>query len=247
MQKTMQTGVLLLLLAISPPLLAARQAVLLKPVKPNLAAQLCPQISPPCDAADTQLFQTANQRQFLLDSSKPALIELLASKPSIRLGTYLDLSGYQHSWAFEGATMSIYPVLYPVGKDDWAIAVLMSASWPYSGGGGSIDLADFLPFSPRQQPISADNAWYQSVPFACSEMMRACFLVNGNDDYDKSPHCHDEYSGSLRIKYPDNPLPNRADWTFIWSEYRWPAHVPKTQAERHQKKLKLPAQVCSVP
>lgn len=244
MQKIKRTGFLLLLLAISTPILAARQAVLLKPVKPNLAAQLCPQISPPCDAADTQLLQTANQRQFLLDSSKPALIELLATKPNIQLGTYLDLSGYQHSSAFEGATMSIYPALYPVGKDDWAIAVVMWASWPYSGGGGSVEIADFLPFSLRQQPVSVANALYRSVPFSCSQLIRACFPGYGDD---KSPHCHDEYSGSLRIKYPDNPRPNRADWTLIWSEYNWPAHVTKNRATRSQKTFTLPAQFCEAP
>ena len=87
----------------------------------------------------------------------------------------------------------------------------------YSGGGATFETADFVGLD------AARTVLYGAVPFSCSKLVRACFTER---DYQRSPHCHDEYAGSLTIRHTDGP----GRWTFVWRETDWESNVPKSRA-----------------
>ena len=72
---------------------------------------------------------------------------------------------------------------------------------------------------------------YRNVPFFMDELYRACF---SEQDYAKSPHCHEENSGLLRLSISapgGGQQPYR--WHLRWDETYWPGAVPKSQQRRY--------------
>ncbi|MBM3117088.1 hypothetical protein [Jeongeupia naejangsanensis] len=196
--------------------------------------EICASLPTPCLPASTGAWVGKGRPAgpiYLIDAAKPMLIELPSWAPSesarIR---FWNFDTYRHSAMTvtedaPRATPSIYPALYPVSTTDNAIALVHSTKEAYSGGGASFESADFV-------ALKADSQWtviHQAVPFSCWEMIRACFYSDAKTD--KSPHCHDETTGTLSIEFSKG-TGSSLDWHFVWKSYRWPAHVPKSQAVR---------------
>jgi hypothetical protein len=136
----------------------------------------------------------------------------------------------------------LFPALYPLGPGDWGVALLTGRSEMYSGGGASVENADFLSLkaiaASAQTSAQAAKPVYGGVPFSCSKMIRACF---SEKDYKASKHCHDESTGGLRIRYtPAKPGATRHGWTFVWSETDWPQDTPESKATHETSTIDIP-------
>jgi hypothetical protein len=136
--------------------------------------------------------------------------------------------------------ISMHPALYPVGPDQWAIAVLTDISETYSGGGASFTKADFVMLDPKVSEISEKQRLLAGIPFSCQKSIRACF---SEKDYKTSANCHEESSGYLTLKVT-HAAGNFYDWTATWHETVRPGGTPKATQTKTQKvaALKLGAQ-----
>jgi hypothetical protein len=121
--------------------------------------------------------------------------------------------------------IDIHPALYPVGFGLWAVAVLNSKTEGYSGGGAEFVTADFVTLDPEVSDIGEQERRFRAVPFSCSKTVRACFTEK---EYKTSPHCHDESSGYLTLKFAVTPASRFYDWTATWHQTSWPAGVLRT-------------------
>lgn len=156
-----------------------------------------------------------HEHLFLIDDSMPKLIELDMSDPAHPSVFHSwDFFSYRHSRSAsdeeQSEKLSIFPALYPVGVNEYAVAILKHSKEMYSGGGAWFETADFVILNDDSERA----ALYASVPFSCDKWIRACF---SEEDYKKKDSCHDNYSGSLRIAFPESPDPNPS-WRFTWLE-----------------------------
>ena len=132
----------------------------------------------------------------------------------------------------------LFPALYPLGPGDWGVALLNSRSEMYSGGGATVVTADFISLKALAASPQSAKPVYGGVPFSCSKMIRACFSEH---DYKTSKHCHDESTGSLRIRYTAaKPGAAHHGWTFVWSETDWPSDVPQSKASHEVSTIDIP-------
>ena len=93
----------------------------------------------------------------------------------------------------------IFPKLFPLTQQRYAIAIIDQFSEMYSGGGANIERASFyeLEGSGNERPL------IKNYPFSFSRMIRACF---SEQDYERSKgKCHDEDRLSLDIR-PIKPM-----------------------------------------
>ena len=93
----------------------------------------------------------------------------------------------------------IFPKLFPLTQQRYAIAIIDQFSEMYSGGGAGIERASFyeLEGSGNERPL------IKNYPFSFSRMIRACF---SEQDYKSSKgKCHDEDGLSLEIR-PIKPM-----------------------------------------
>jgi hypothetical protein len=132
----------------------------------------------------------------------------------------------------------LFPALYPLGPGDWGVALLSGHSEMYSGGGANVEVADFISLKAVAASAQAVKPVYGGVPFSCSKMIRACF---SEQEYKTSKHCHDEFTGSLRIRYATAaPGAARHGWTFVWSETDWPQDTLASKATHETSTLDIP-------
>jgi hypothetical protein len=143
----------------------------------------------------------------------------------------------------KGSTSQInmHPALYPVGPDQWAIAVLTDISETYSGGWASFTKADFVLLDSKVADIGEKQRLLASIPFSCQKAIRACF---SEKDYKTSANCHEESSGYLTLKVALTSAGAIYDWTATWHETVRPGGTPKATQTKTQKvaTLKLGAQ-----
>jgi hypothetical protein len=139
-----------------------------------------------------------------------------------------DLAGPPH----------LFPALYPLGPGDWGVALLTGHSEMYSGGGANVEVADFISLKAVAASAQPAKPVYGGVPFSCSKMIRACF---SEQEYKTSKHCHDEFTGALRIRYATAaPGTARHGWTFVWSETDWPQDTLQSKATHETSTLDIP-------
>ena len=175
-----------------------------------------------------------NTRHYIIDHDRLRLAELEADGQGqyrlLRRGAYADLVP-QDEVAVGGQTHgTLYPALYPLAADKVAVAVLAEENNYFSGGGSRYQVADFYTLPPPDA-APAPVGEYRNMPFFMDELYRACF---SEQDYARSPHCHEENSGILRlsISAPDGrQQPYR--WHLRWEEKYWPGAVPKSQQRRY--------------
>jgi hypothetical protein len=135
----------------------------------------------------------------------------------------LKASANHQSVKSPDVTVSIDPTLYPISKEEWAIALISSRSEMYSGGGGHFTSADFIALRPQQALKVLSN-----IPLSCSKLMRACFTAK---DYKNSKRCHDEIDGDMIIKIKDTKKTNFF-WQFTWLQTELYSKTPKSKMVR---------------
>ncbi len=214
----------------------------------DLIATVCGQLAVPCEPSSTKAWvqaQRSDSPLYLTDTSTLMMVMLDKTNPAdAQRAQVWMLGGFQHSQADEhGLTaqgLEIYPALYPLPQitdGAFAVAIVAQKSEMYSGGGAFFSIADFVAL--QAKPAAVGLAWsraYSAVPFACSKMVRACFAEK---EYRTSRHCHDEYDGTLQIVLP-TAAATRKNWTFVWRENEWPAHVAKSKSKSTHTKFTLP-------
>lgn len=122
------------------------------------------------------------------------------------------------------AQIDIHPALYPAGPNLWAIAVLKRQTESYSGGGAEFVTADFVAIDPKISKVGEKQRLFGAVPFNCTKTVRACFNPK---EYKTSPHCDDESSGFLTLKFSPSSTAAPYEWTATWHETVWPSGVSK--------------------
>ena len=182
-----------------------------------------------CDADSGRLWKIKGTKEsiyYVIDSS-PTLLKIEKIKNKYNILNVWNFSKYQHSYQSldeEGITfngMKIYPALYPLNNKDYAIALINEWFAGYSGGGKVEQFADFL-------LLHDDNSYdlaIRSIPFYSSEMIRACF---SQEEYWKSPHCHDETGSILNIQFKDIGK-KYYQWTLTYADFDWPSFVSEQE------------------
>lgn len=164
--------------------------------------QICQKLTEECKTQiDWRWYKAKNQTQYYLISK----LKMFQFDPQLQLSHQWDLATYQPRtqrarWAMDQEnenedSLYIFPKLYPINEQDYAVAVLQTWSEGYSGGGMSEEVADII-------HLKADNTVekvFENIPFSMSRMIRACFSER---DYESSHgKCHDEYNLSSWIQY----------------------------------------------
>lgn len=132
--------------------------------------------------------------------------------------------------------LELYPALYPVGDERFAVAVLARWTEGYAGGGGSWTNADFVELEPNGKHASTPRV--SRLPFSCAKSIRACF---SESDYKHFTHCSDDFNGSLRLHFEPGATAGKLDWIATWKETHWPGREPKSKTEHTSTSVKLPA------
>ena len=159
--------------------------------------QICEQLKGIClQQAQWRSLKTVDQNLWLLSGSDIAQFRLST--------TGLKLT---HQWRIQLApseemartSQYIFPKLFPMTENRYAIAQIDTFSEMYSGGGAGIERANFYELKDSGQT----HRFIENYPFSFNRMIRACFSER---DYDTSKgKCHDEDSLSLDIR-PLKPM-----------------------------------------
>ena len=190
--------------------------------------QICQQAKISCMKQDDGgLWQVKNgsTQQYYLIDARPQIVQLQNVGTTYKALNHWDFKNYQHhkrdpSDEFAHSGMTIFPALYPVNRQNNAIAILNNWSTGYSGGGAGEQIADFI----MLQAQGKYQVAIQDMPFYDYSLIRACF---SEADYKNSPHCHDETWQILRLNIQDVGKVYY-QWTFNYSAYTWDAFQPKT-------------------
>ncbi len=214
----------------------------------DLVATVCSQLTVPCAPSSTKAWvqaQRSDSPLYLTDTSTLMMVMLDKTTPAdTQRAQVWILGGFQHSQSdhdgLNAQGLEIYPALYPLPQSTdgaFAIAIVAQKSEMYSGGGAFFSVADFVALETKPADVGlAFSRAYSAVPFSCSKMVRACFAEK---EYQNSRHCHDEYDGTLQIVLPAAAA-TRKDWTFVWRENEWPAHVAKSKTQSTRTKFTSP-------
>lgn len=93
----------------------------------------------------------------------------------------------------------IFPKLFPMDQNRYAIALIDTLSEMYSGGGAGIERASFYELMNSGQT----HRFIENYPFSFYRMVRTCF--SEQDDENAKGKCHDEDGLSLEIR-PIKPM-----------------------------------------
>ena len=166
-------------------------------LSPSEQHQLCEQVKALCQQPEQwRSLKTADQSLWLLSGGDIARFHASAAGFQLAGQWHLDISN-QAQGASNG--QFIFPKLFPMAQNRYAVAVVDSFSEMYSGGGASIERASFYELK------DAGNAhqFIQNYPFSLNRMIRACF---SEQDYASAKgDCHDEDRLSLDIR-PVKPM-----------------------------------------
>ena len=166
-------------------------------LSPSEQHQLCEQIKALCRQPEQwRSLKTADQSLWLLSGGDVARFHASAAGFQLARQWHLDISN-QAQGASNG--QFIFPKLFPMAQNRYAVAVIESFSEMYSGGGAGIERASFYELK------DAGNAhqFIQNYPFSLNRMIRACF---SEQDYASAKgDCHDEDRLSLDIR-PVQPM-----------------------------------------
>lgn len=93
----------------------------------------------------------------------------------------------------------VFPKLFPLTQQRYAIAIIDQFSEMYSGGGANIEQASFY----ELKDLGQIHRFIENYPFSFNRMVRACF---SEQDYKRAKdQCHDEDGLSLDIR-PLKPM-----------------------------------------
>ena len=159
--------------------------------------QICEQLKGVCpQQAQWRSLKTADQNLWLLSGSDIAQFRLSTTGLKLTHQWHIQLAPSEE---MERTSQYVFPKLFPMDQNRYAIAVIDTVSEMYSGGGAGIERASFyeLEGSGNERPL------IKNYPFSFSRMIRACF---SEQDYERSKgKCHDEDGLSLEIR-PIKPM-----------------------------------------
>ncbi|MGX2948332.1 hypothetical protein [Frederiksenia canicola] len=224
------------ILLLSPSLLAQEiKAHILHKVAISSAelTEICQQL-PKCDQDSGGLFKRKSPEEYYFIDDTPQLAYF--TKDSIyQLKQRWDFADYVHdsniTRAASDPRLYIHPVLYPLSKEQWAIALIKGASDWFPGGAATEEKADFI-------QLNADGSYQvalKNIPFYYDLIVKACFR---EDETKNSPHCDDEETQILKIAYQDIGKPYY-QWKMTYTFTDWPAHTPKIKATIYQEKQQM--------
>lgn len=210
----------------------------------HIVTRLCAQPGVNCEPDVTQAFVSKKKTLkvgALIDSSSPQIAIFRLNQNGDWVLSYIaNFANFKHSFTATlkvyDSPLTIYPALYPLGNDQWAVAVVGQISIPFAGGGAGIAVADFVKVPHSSTSTTEEGKTiYKKIPFSCSKMLSACF---NKSDYTNSKHCHEESSGRLELSYSTG---NKGSvvWHFRWHEVNWPPHVPQSQTITTVKSFKI--------
>ncbi|CAN5300383.1 hypothetical protein BH10PSE3_BH10PSE3_11270 [soil metagenome] len=230
---------------------SAPRAIVFQPAKATDAGWrnvACAAVEGGCEAGDdaAKLYRAANlgpDDYYAILASGPTLLTVsIDADKRWRIKDRWSLRDYTPTAQPDSGDRAdpprLFPALYPLGPGDWGVALIRSRSEMYSGGGTSVETADFISLKAIAASAQKAKPVYGSVPFSCGKMIRACF---SEQEYKTSKHCHDESTGALRIRYAAAaPGKARHGWTFVWSETDWPQDTPQSKATHETSTIDIP-------
>jgi len=160
-------------------------------------SQLCEQIKDLCQqGAPWRSLKTPDQNLWIL-SSRNDIAQFKATSTGFKLVSKWNIVTTGSEDGFN--KQYIFPKLFPLTQQRYAIAIIDQFSEMYSGGGAGIERASFY----ELQESGNERSFIKNYPFSFNRMIRACF---SEQDYESSKgNCHDEDSLSLDIR-PVKPM-----------------------------------------
>jgi hypothetical protein len=192
------------------------------------AKQICQGLKVNC-GKDVEVWkkQSGSDAHLYLTDNTPQLIEFIKQHNQYVVLNSWSFQHYQHrsrNRSFDedlnSDGLSVYPAFYPLNRQKLAIAVVKRWSTGYSGGGRVEEVADFVMLEPKQTYKLA----LADVAFHSYEMIRACFA---QEEYESSPHCHDESGSTLSIQFKDIGK-TYYQWTLNYTDFTWEAFQPES-------------------
>ncbi|NKG34474.1 hypothetical protein [Acinetobacter junii] len=159
--------------------------------------QICEQLKGVCtQQAQWRSLKTVDQNLWLLLGNDIAQFRLSTTGLKLTNQWRIQLAPSEE---MERKSQYIFPKLFPMTENRYAIAQIDTFSEMYSGGGASIERANFYELKDSGQT----HRFIENYPFSFNRMIRACFSER---DYETSKgKCHDEDSLSLDIR-PLKPM-----------------------------------------
>lgn len=159
--------------------------------------QICMQIKNFCQHDhELRSLKASDQTLWVLSQHDIAQFNVSASELKLLKQWKFNLTDQSQSMS---NTQYIFPKLFPMDKNRYAVAVIDSFSEMYSGGGAKIERADFYALQDSGKP----QQFIENYPFSFSRMIRACF---SEEDYAQSKdNCHDLDDLTLDIR-PIKPM-----------------------------------------
>ncbi|MBY4714811.1 hypothetical protein [Burkholderia cepacia] len=213
--------------------------------------RVCQLVSAPCGTAGQPSDASKAPSLYRVRNDAPGNYYAILPGPQLLKVSFASATGWKvlQRWDFsdyqptdrvdgdgEAPPLGIYPALYPLGSERFAVAVLAGWSESYSGGGGSWENADFVELRPNGG--HAGTPRISKLPFSCDKQIRACFSER---EYQHSPHCSEDFDGSLRLRFVPGASAGKLDWIATWKETHWPGLKPKSTTEHTSVSVTLPA------
>ena len=184
--------------------------------------KICSSLKIECsdEASIWKIMASTDSKYYLIDRSLQ-LVELNKTNHTFKMLNRWNFSLYEHSSKtqpdddLDSFGTEIFPALYPLNHDKFAVAIVKQYGRAYSGGGKGEHIADFVMLEPNGQYRTA----LAQIPFYSYEAIRACF---SEAQYKTSPHCHDESGSTLSIDFKDIGQPYY-QWTLNYTDYNWDA------------------------
>ena len=159
--------------------------------------QICEQLKGVCPhKAQWRILKTEDQNLWLLLGNDIAQFRLSTTGLKLTNQWRIQLAPSEE---MARTSQYIFPKLFPMTENRYAIAQIDTFSEMYSGGGAGIERANFYELKDSGQT----HRFIENYPFSFNRMIRACFSER---DYETSKgKCHDEDSLSLDIR-PLKPM-----------------------------------------
>ena len=168
--------------------------------------KFCQQLAEFCqDRKPSTLYRVKGHPEQFYVIQNLKLVAIGLQQNNYKILNQWDFSKYQplsqkSRWAFqyegdEIENLSIFPTLFPISEQDYAVGIVQSWQEGYSGGGMFEEVVDFLQLKESGQYQQV----FQNIPLSMYRMIRACF---SEADYNESNgKCHDEYRLDTQIFY----------------------------------------------
>lgn len=204
-------------------------------------SDFCKTQTPACNPTTTKAYVRRKSKDgfvYMIDASKPLLIRSSLNNTTQPAMTW-DFSKHVMTFEFppgdKQQRAEIYPALYQVDADSFAIALTQKQMFGFSGGGGMDVSADFLLLTPSR---ASANTWgfkplYRGVPFSSSSMTRACFTEKDHADlrHHRRRRCNEENSAYLTMDFKQTSEAH-GPWRFTW-------HLTHLSAEKAKLDKKI--------